>query len=195
MRTRWTMAAVFLETVLLSGTASAGTVRGTVTLAKGDVRDAVVAVEGVKVAGSGATAEIDQRDLAFAPHVLPIVVGTKVEFKNGDTVFHNVASPSKAGSFNFGIMRGRSVAKVFDQPGVVNLLCNVHSEMRGFLLVKENPYFAQPTATGSYSIPNVPAGTYRLSVWHPGRIFEEKSLVVPANGDVVVDFTLQQATR
>lgn len=187
---------ILVVTVLWPALGFAGTVRGTVLLPKGDVRDAVVAVEGVKVAvGNDATAELDQRDLAFVPHVLPIVVGTEVEFKNHDTVFHNVASPSKAASFNFGIMRGRTVAKVFDQPGVVTLVCNVHSEMRGFLVVKENPYFTQPTAAGAYSISNVPPGNYRISVWHPGGLVDEKPLVVPASGDAIVDFTPQQAAR
>lgn len=196
MRMRSMVSVAVLSMLASPLLADAGTVRGKVTVGKGDVHDAVVSVEGVKAAAAnGAKAEVDQRDLAFVPHVLPVVVGTEVEFKNGDTVFHNVFSQSKPAIFNLGIMHGRSRARVFDQPGVVSLLCNVHSEMNGFVVVKENPYFAQPAAGGAYSIPNVPAGNYRLSVWHPNGTVEEKPIVVPQSGEVTVDFTVQQAAR
>lgn len=171
--------------------ALAGTVRGKVVLPKGDVREALVSVEGPKVARDHAKAEMDQRDLAFVPRVLPVVVGTDVEFKNNDTVFHNVFSQTPGATFNVGIMRGHLKPRTFDQPGVVPILCNVHSEMKAFVVVKENPYFAQPDANGAFTIRDVPPGSYRLSIWHPDAKTDEKPVVVPESGEVVVDFTLQ----
>ena len=112
---------------------------------------------------------MDQRGLRFVPHVLAIQAGATVEFANNDPLAHNVFSISSPKRFNLGLYgRGTSRRVKFDQPGVVQLLCNVHQEMSAFIVVVKNPYFTRTDKDGSFRIENVPSGRHRLRVWHEG---------------------------
>lgn len=111
---------------------------------------------------------IDQKNLVFTPRVLPVLKGTTVDFKNSDSVKHNVFSSRKSPTvFNLGTYSAGTVMSVtFDKPGVVTLLCNVHSEMSAYVLVLETPYFAVTDREGNFAIAGVPPGTYRINFWH-----------------------------
>jgi plastocyanin len=86
---------------------------------------------------------MDQKNLAFIPHVLPIPVGSTVLFPNNDKVDHNVFSMSRTKKFNLGSYKpGESQTVVFDKPGIVEVRCDVHAEMAAYILVMKNPYFA-----------------------------------------------------
>lgn len=112
---------------------------------------------------------MDQHGLRFVPHVLAIQAGTTVEFANSDPLAHNVFSISSPKRFNLGLFgRGTSRRVKFDQPGIVQLLCNVHQEMSAFIVVVKGPYFARTENDGSFHIDNVPSGRHRLRVWHEG---------------------------
>jgi plastocyanin len=123
---------------------------------------------GARPAGfTGAPAVMRQEDLTFRPHVLPVVAGTTVEFPNGDPVFHNVFSLSRAASFDLGrYPRGSSRAVRFDTPGVVKVFCHIHSDMSAVILVLDNPHFARPDAAGRYRIDAIPPGDYTVVAWH-----------------------------
>jgi hypothetical protein len=110
---------------------------------------------------------LDQVNLTFVPHVLPVLVGTKVAFPNSDDIRHNVFSPTAWSKFNLGTYP-KSTTKyyVFDKPGTVTLLCNVHAEMSAYVVVTETPYFAVTDKAGNFVLKNVPAGKYVLKVWH-----------------------------
>ncbi len=111
---------------------------------------------------------MDQVRLTFDPLVLPVVVGTQVAFPNNDEVRHNVFSPSPVKRFNLGTYpKGVTKHVVFDNPGVVELLCNVHAEMSAYIVVTETPYVAHVAAGGSYALRNAPAGTYDVCGWRP----------------------------
>ena len=113
-------------------------------------------------------ATMDQTKMAFTPKVLPVLVGSTVKCPNSDNVQHNIFSPTKsAKAFNLGLYPpGQSKEVVFSKAGVVPLLCNVHAEMSGFIVVLPNPYFATTDKEGNYKIENIPAGKYKLSFWH-----------------------------
>ncbi len=109
-----------------------------------------------KAPGAAARASyvVDQRNLAFIPHMLPVPVGAVVEFPNNDKVDHNVFSLSKAKKFNLGSFKpGQTIKVTFNRPGVVELRCDVHQEMMAYVLVLKNPYFALTATDGSFSIP------------------------------------------
>jgi plastocyanin len=111
--------------------------------------------------------QIDQRNAEFIPHVLPVRLGTVVDFVNRDNVYHNVFSLSPAKKFNIGRRpTGQAVPIVFDRPGVVELFCDIHSNMSAYVLVLENDFFTRPDMHGSYIIEHVPPGTYTIKVWH-----------------------------
>jgi len=164
------------------------------------MRDFVVSIEGsfgTNVAPatnvtSVATRRIAQHGAMFTPHVLPVMVGTTVEWPNDDAIFHNVFSVSDAKNFDLGLYKGNPPAKrvTFDKPGRVDVFCSIHSEMHCIVLVLENPYFATTDGDGNYKILNVPAGKYKLKAWHERLPADEKEITVPETGDVRVDFTL-----
>ena len=154
------------------GAAKTGIVKGAITIGGKPAPDAIVSVEGASQGSETPNLKsksiMDQRDMKFVPHVLPIRAGTTVQFPNNDKTFHNVFSASEAKKFDLGLYpsgQGRSVS--FDKPGVVKILCNVHTDMEAFIIVKGHPYFAAADPRGNYRIGELPPGKYRLEVWHP----------------------------
>jgi plastocyanin len=113
---------------------------------------------------------IDQRKMAFLPHVVAVQQGTTVEFLNSDPVGHNVYWPSISGNkkltHNLGTWpKGEKKPFQFNDLGVASLLCNVHPEMSGYVVVVPTPYFAVTDKDGNFEIKNVPAGKYTLKTW------------------------------
>jgi plastocyanin len=123
---------------------------------------------------------IDQRNLVFVPHVLPVLKGTTVDFKNSDTVKHNIFSSRKSPTvFNLGTYSAGVVRSVtFDKAGVVTLLCNVHAEMSAYAVVVETPFFAVTDRQGNFTIAGVPPGSYQLSFWHEALASDPQSVTV-----------------
>ncbi len=110
---------------------------------------------------------IVQKDKRFMPHVLAVPVGATVEFRNDDEIYHNVFSLSKPNDFDLGSYRNGSVREqVFANPGVIHLLCNIHTSMQGWVYVVDSPWFAQADASGRFTVKNVPDGAYKVEVWH-----------------------------
>lgn len=115
-------------------------------------------------------AVMDQHHLAFEPHVLVVLKGTTVDFKNEDNVGHNVYWPAinhnRKLAHNMGTWpQGISKPFTFNDVGDVPLLCNVHPEMSGYIIVVPTPYFALTDKEGNFTIKNVPPGTYTLKTW------------------------------
>jgi len=138
---------------------------------------------------------IDQKGLKFNPTVLVVQQGTTVDFQNDDTVQHNVFWPSITGNkkegHNLGTWpKGEKRSFKFDQPGVVPLLCNVHPEMAGYIIVSPTPYFAETDASGNFKIENVPDGKYNLVAWHEGMKPQSKPVTVA--GSAKADFVLSK---
>jgi len=177
----------------------AGDIVGTVkaTGAK-DAGNAVIFIEKVEGKTFSAPAEhavMNQKNLTFVPHILPVLAGTTVDFHNDDDVLHNVFSPDKcADNFNLGTWpKGQIRSYTFKNAGCrTTLLCKVHPEMEGYVVVLENPYFAVSTKDGSYSIKNVPPGTYTLSIWHEKLKGASVKITVPGTGSVTQDFEIKK---
>jgi plastocyanin len=166
----------FLFILLLGALAlpvAAGDIHGKV-VCKGarDCADAVVyiaAAPGKTYPAPKEHARIDQKNLMFTPHVLPVLVGTTVDFLNSDTVLHNVFSPDAcADKFNLGTWpQGETKTYTFKKECTAVLLCKVHPEMEAYVVAVPTPPFATAQADGSYRIPDVPDGSYTVKVWHP----------------------------
>ena len=115
----------------------------------------------------GRQRSINQLGKTFVPHVLAIGVGDSVTFRNDDPYFHNVFSLSAGQGFDAGLYTAeRSFAKTFTRPGPVELLCNIHASMLGYIYVVDSAYYTQPRPSGAFTIRNVPPGRYELSAWH-----------------------------
>jgi len=134
---------------------------------------------------------MDQRHEQFIPHVLPIVVGTTVRFRNSEEVYHNVFSLSRAKTFNLGrYPKGQYRDVVFDKPGAVSVYCDIHTHMNAFILVLPNSCFAAIDAEGYYQLRNIPAGEYEIKIWHPNWPEKTQKIVVDENGVTEVNFVL-----
>ena len=160
-------------------TAQAAPVTGQVTLAHGTARGAVVTLEGAAHAAPLPHALVDQRDKTFQPHVSVVTRGTTVRFPNDDSVFHNVFAFFQAKKFDLGMYpRGASKSVTFDKPGLVVLLCNVHSDMSAYIMVVDTPYYAVADAQGRFHLLDVPPGTYTLHAWHESGAILTRSVTV-----------------
>ncbi len=117
--------------------------------------------------GGPRTARMIQKHKAFIPHVLPIEVGTTVEFPNYDPIFHNAFSNYNGQIFDVGLYPpGTSRNVLFKRPGVVRVFCNIHSAMSAMIVVLPTPWFAATGASGAFEIHSVPEGEYELHVFH-----------------------------
>ena len=137
------------------------------------------------------TKEITQKDLTFIPALLPVRVGTKVEFPNLDDTYHNIFSYSPAKRFDLGRYRPdeRPIpSQVFDKPGLVTLRCDIHEHMRGLILVLSTPYFVMTDTAGHFRLSGLPAGHYTLKAWIDSRTTQEKPVDLKNGQTLHVDF-------
>jgi plastocyanin len=177
-------------TLSSAGASITGTVK--ITGAASDA-DAVVYVQQTKETATGAKAEMNQVKMQFVPHVLPVVSGATVSFLNSDPTAHNVFSPDNEkfnlGTWHQGTTKQYSFNKCTKFPCVYTLLCRVHAEMEGYVVVLQNPYFAVSGKDGRYAIEGVPPGSYTLAVWHQKAKAQPKPVTV-GDKPATVDFVL-----
>jgi plastocyanin len=138
-------------------------------------------------AGPADRVRISQRDTTFVPGAAVVPVGTSVAFPNEDPFFHNVFSYSRAKRFDLGrFPQGESRSVVFDEPGYVKVLCEVHQWMRAGILVVESPFHAVVDEDGGFVLEGVPAGSHTLVVTDFDRGTREVRVTVPDDGQVQV---------
>jgi plastocyanin len=150
--------------------AATGTLRGKVRLPANEPV-AYVYVENVFAAPvKGETVTIEQVRKQFVPSWAVIRRGTTVQFPNMDTIYHNVFSQSTGNTFDLGLYNSSSEAKVhtFNEPGSVDIYCNIHPQMAASILVVPNRHFAKVNAKGEFEIAEVPVGKRKVVAWAPG---------------------------
>jgi len=173
-----------------------GIIHGTVKAKKAKYsRDTIIYIENVPntFEPQEQHAVIDQKNMTFIPHVLPLLKGTTVDFLNSDLVQHNVYSPDAvADNMNLGTwLKGEIRPFTFNKLGVASIRCNVHVDMLAYVLVLQNPYFARVDNEGKFSITNVLEGKYTLKVWNERFKAEDKQVEVKAGTPTAVEFELK----
>jgi plastocyanin len=137
---------------------------------------------------------MDQKQMQFMPHVLPVVVGTTVRFLNSDPTAHNVFSPDyekyNLGTWPQGQSKEHAFATCAKFPCAYTQLCRVHPEMEGFVVVLPSSLFAVSDKEGRFDIKDVPPGQYTVAVWHPKLKGKPQPVTVVAGKPATVDFTL-----
>ncbi len=130
-------------------------------------------------------------DMEFTPEILPILAGSTVAFPNLDTTIHNAFSLSKTKPFDLGSYgQGPGKKVVFRTPGVVNVNCNRHPHMAGYILVLGNPYFSMTDEKGNFTLKGVPPGAYTLVGWFPYGFIQEKNVDLTKSDRVKIDLEL-----
>lgn len=161
---------------------------------KSNLENIVVYVEGVP--GSflppKKEPEMNHINLRFQPGVLAVMKGTTVSFPNADTVFHSAFSISKTNPFELGLYGpGREKSWRFQNLGLAEVFCHIHSHMFGFVLVLDNPFFASTSKDGSFTISDIPDGTYKVKAWMSPSVNDTKSITVKGGEMVAVNFLLK----
>ena len=180
--------------------AFAGEIKGKVT-AQGmrsseNIAVYVDTISGKTFAPPSKPAVQDQKHMTFVPHVLVVLKGTTVQFLNSDPVGHNVYWPSVSGNkklaHNMGTWpQGQQKSFTFNDLGVASLLCNVHPEMSGYVVVVSTPYFAVTNKEGEFEIKDVPDGSYTLKTWSEEAKPATQSVTV-AGESTTVNLTVQR---
>jgi plastocyanin len=156
---------------------------------------AVVYLEGKfpNVASPTRPSEMAQKNINFAPNLLPIRVGTTVSFPNLDDTYHNVFSYSKTKRFDLGRYRKdeKPASILFDKPGVVTLHCEVHGTMRGTILVLDTPFFQKTNINGGYRLRDLPAGHYTLKAWVSDNDVRSREVDLKPGAVLRVDFPIK----
>jgi plastocyanin len=136
-------------------------------------------------------AQVIQKEFTFIPLLLPVRLGTKVEFPNLDNAYHDVFSYSAPKRFDLGRYRPEEKpipSQVFDAPGLVTLRCDIHEHMRGLILVVDTPHFTVTDPEGRFQLKGVPAGNYVLKVWMNSKTTLERAVEVKADATLQLDF-------
>jgi len=176
------------EAMADGGASITGTVSATPARYAGDT---VVYIKNVSGSFPASTVLVDQKSMQFSPRIAAVTVGDTVNYGNHDTVAHNVFSPDNEG-FNLGTFPpGEQRSYTFRSPNVgYSELCSLHPEMLGYVFVGQNPYHAVVGAGGSFTIKNVPPGTYSVGVWNPKLKAADQSVTVAAGAASTVTFSL-----
>jgi plastocyanin len=135
--------------------------------------------------------QMAQKNLTFDPALLPVQVGTRVEFPNLDDTYHNIFSYSPAKRFDLGRYRPEErpiPSEVFDTPGLVTLRCDIHEHMRGLILVLATPYFVTTDTSGRFRLERLPAGHYTLKAWLDSRTTRQQPVELKNSEVAHVDF-------
>lgn len=137
------------------------------------------------------TAQMVQKDLNFLPALLPILVGTRVEFPNLDDTYHNIFSYSPAKRFDLGRYRSdeRPIpSELFDVPGLVTLRCDIHEHMRALILVLDTPHFVVSDAQGRYRLDGLPEGRFVIKAWLDSKTTLERPVELRGGSTLRADF-------
>jgi plastocyanin len=153
---------------------------------------AVVYLEGsFSKSSSVSTKQIAQKNLTFIPSLLPVQVGTKIEFPNLDDTYHSIFSYSPAKRFDLGRYRPEErpiPSVIFDKPGLVTLRCDIHEHMRGLVLVLNTPYFVITDANGEFRLRGLPSGRYTLKAWIDSKTTRERPIELRSGETAHLDF-------
>src|SRR5436190_592768 len=154
---------------------------------------AVVYLEGTfSKPGNLPTKQVAQKDLAFIPALLPVQVGSKVEFPNLEKdAYHNIFSYSPAKRFDLGRYRPDEKpvpSQIFDVAGLVTLRCDIHEHMRGLILVLATPHFTTTDESGRFRLSGLPAGHYTLKAWVDSKTTREQPVELKSGATLHTDF-------
>ncbi len=160
-----------------------------VVVSNGKLKNVVITVKGAAGPAPGKVV-LDQQKCRYVPHVLAAAVGSSLDILNSDPILHNIHGyMGPATAFNLAMpLKNQKLQKRLDKPGLMHVICDVHSWMSAYIVVADGP-FAVVGDDGRFTIQNVPAGTYTVTAWHEKLGEKTAQVTVPATGVVTADFT------
>jgi plastocyanin len=156
-----------------------------------EVQSVVISVLDLSDKGAKKGGTMRQKGKVFHPYVLPVVVGSDVDFPNDDKIYHGVYSESKAQAFELPqYANGESRSITFQNQGVVELYCHIHAHMNAYIVVLGNSFFDMPDKSHEYAIDGLPPGKYKVKAWHPRLGSKLQIVEVKAGQKTTADFSL-----
>ena len=135
---------------------------------------------------------LDQKGCRYHPHVFGVQAGQELIIRNSDGILHNIhPMPEINRAFNLGQPIKMDSSKTFDKVEVmIPIECDVHEWMSGYAGVLAHPYFAVTGSDGSFSLPNLPPGTYSVEAWHEVYGAQTVSVTVGEKEAKEIEFTV-----
>lgn len=168
--------------------------------AKGGVKYAVVTIQDIpqgKAPDPAAQPEIDNASCSFVPHVQSVTAGATLNVKNADPILHNTHAYLNGTEtvFNLALpLQNQVIKRPLPKPGLINVKCDAgHTWMSAFIIVSENPYHSVTGEDGTFSIADVPPGTYTVKVWHETLGTQTQKVTVAAGGTATANFSFASA--
>ena len=169
--------------------------------ADGNLANVIVYLEGVSYSGKAPTKPVvlDQSGCIYSPHVVGLRAGQPLKILNSDATMHNIHGLPKVNrEFNFGMPKSLKEKSVtFEKAESVFVVkCDVHPWMKSYAQVFDHPYFAVTGTDGSFSIKNVPDGTYKAIAWQ--EKFNKRTLsqdVTVKGGKATLNFTFARPQK
>ena len=126
---------------------------------------------------------LDQKECRFEPHVAVVPVGQTVSYLNSDAVSHNIHTyAAKNGTVNRTVPAGEALEQTYDKPEVVKVACDIHPWMSSYVVVTDAAVATITKADGTFELPTLPAGTYKVNFWHEELGKNKADLVVKEDG-------------
>jgi len=150
---------------------------------QGGIRSAVVWIEKPPAPAASealpSATSMDQKECMFSPRVVIVPAGGRIDFLNSDRLLHNLHStPSANPPFNRTQPKGRTITISFSHPEIIRVTCDLHSWMRGWVVVAEHPFYALTDGAGGFELRGLPPGRYTLKVWQERLGTISKEVVV-----------------
>ena len=180
---------MFVVIAAIATSSSAATIKGRVTggAAKGTATQVIVWVD-EPAAKPSKPVVISQKGMKFTPTTAAAVTGQTVDFPNDDDTAHQVYSLSATKKFNLGFYAaGEKRSVVVDKPGIVDVRCYIHQNMKATLIVVPGTQYAVTTLDADYTIADVAPGKRVIKMWSASGE-QRKEVVVPKTGELTVDF-------
>jgi plastocyanin len=156
-----------------------------------DLSEVVVWVEGPEVTPEPSKATMLMKGKKFEPRLVVVPVGGSVVFPNMDPILHNAFSVSGKNKFDLELYKKpKSRSRTFRYPGIVRIYCNIHPQMSAYVIVRDNPFWAQASGEGRFSIADLPAGTWVVKAWHARAKQIKQTVTIPEKGTVDLALTL-----
>ena len=170
---------------------------------KGGIQNVVVSLsripKGLPVETGDKPIQIDQQKCVFIPHVLLVPAGSEFEALNSDSVshnFHTIGTHNKEINIMQTKTKRRRLPLMFLEPDTIEVICDVHSWMKAWIVVTEHPYYALTETDGQFRLENVPEGSYRIKAWHEELGTQPvQEVAVTTNQDTKVDFEFSQSSQ
>ncbi len=139
---------------------------------------------------------IDQHGCHYVPHVLAIQTGQSLIIKNSDGILHNInTQPTHNQGFNISQPVAMETTRTFSSPEVmIPVKCDVHGWMEAYIGVQDHPYMAVSGTDGSFSLANLPPGTYTIEAWHQKYGTQTQSVTVGPQESKEISFTFSAET-